>query len=190
MNPFLFAIPLVFLASSPSALASSRQVLFLEALGGSVDVVELNGGTLTSTTDEDQADFLRRVAVVLSDFTHKTGFEACSMVWSNGDSWAVRLTTNRAHIGCVNTNLKPAGDWTQTKNGIHSHPEKPGYRVNAADSVFLGGMVPVATRSYTESKTFSPRDYHAGSGWLVAHGRLLYQNGNGTAQDLGLFPQS
>lgn len=186
-------------ASSFSAVIRAAVLLFLfvgtahaerftvDALGGTLDVFEIPGGALTSAEGEDKITFLKRACVVLQAYTRKTGFEACSKIWTQGERLAVRATTNRAHAGCITTNLAPAGDdWTRDADSIHSHPLRPAYRTNEADALFQGYMVPVGTRSHTDGTDFSPRDFALGRGYLVdSEGRLLYQRGRNEVEDLG-----
>lgn len=159
----------------------------VDALGGTLDVFEVPGGALASAPDEDKTAFLKRAGAVLHTYTRNTGFEACAKIWTQSGRFAVRATSNRAHIGCVTTDLAPeSGEWARDADSIHSHPVVSYYRTNEADALFQGYAVPVGTKSHTDGADFSPRDFGLGRGYLVnSEGRLLHQSGRGTVVDLG-----
>lgn len=166
---------------------ASAAKLQVQALGGTLEVFEIPDGALTSVAGEDRATFLKRVGAALHDYTRSTGFEACTRIWTKGEFLAVRSTSNRAHVGCVTTDLAPSGDgWTADVDGIHSHPIHPYYRTNEADVLFQGHVAPVGVRAHTDGTNFSPRDFGSSRGYLVnSEGHLLHQHGRGTVQDLG-----
>lgn len=158
----------------------------VDALGGTFDVIEVPDGLFTSLPGEEKTSFLKRAGLVLHAYTRETGFEACSKIWTQGDRLAIRATTNRAHVGCITTDLSPGDGWARDADSIHSHPLRPDYRTNDADARFQGYVVPVGTRSHTDGAGFSPRDFALGRGYLVnSQGRLLYQRGQNAVDDLG-----
>lgn len=157
----------------------------VDALGGTFDVMEIPGGSLTSFPGEERTSFLKRAGAALHAYTRETGFEACSKIWTQGNRLGIRATTNRAHVGCITTDLSPGDGWTRDADSIHSHPLRPDYRTNDADARFQGYVVPVGTRSHTDGAGFSPRDFALGRGYLVnSQGRLLYQRGQNAVDDL------
>lgn len=134
---------------------------------------------MTSQAGEEKEAFLLRVASELQTYTANTGFEACGLVGvSTSDQFAVSITTNKSHIGCLPT-AKVEG-FVFSSESIHSHPQVTHYRVNQVDVVFLsaqGASVHVNMMDEIHPETFSKPDFAAGRGYLVTEGKLLYQYG-------------
>lgn len=179
---------LLVLSSVASVNAGNVRALDVPSLGITLSLEELE--SLSSLPDESKTDFLKRVGSFLQEYSDRTGFEACSKIWgaSDGTAWAVRITTNRAHNGCVTTNL-PVKGLAMTPESIHSHPPKNEYRANEADVAFVGNTgLRVKDKARTEGATFSPRDFALGRGYLVTRGRLLFHAGAHAVEDLGEIP--
>lgn len=136
---------------------------------------------MSSNAGEAKEDFLLRVGSFLQSYTAKTGYEACGLVGAaEGDKFAVAVTTNESHIGCLAT-AKVAG-FVVDKESIHSHPQILHYRVSQVDYVFLsvqnGNTAHLNQMDNIQAEnTFSATDYKTGRGYLVTNGKLLYQYG-------------
>lgn len=161
---------------------------------GQADLPVVSLGTWMSQAGEAKEDFLMRAGSVLQAFAAGSGYEACGTVWQkDGRSWAVPLTTNIAHAGCVATNLRlQEAGWSMTVDTIHVHPQQSSYSVNSADRLLLGmplsrGAARTAI-GHSEGDGFSNQDFLAGPGYVVAGGRLMHQHGRTTVRDLGEVP--
>ena len=159
----------------------------LEALPERVSAGELQGslpqvdlGLLRSLPGEAKLDFLKRVGSVLDTYTGQTGFEACGMIAQNAqaNAWAIRMTSNQAHIGCA---ANPVYPWAfyGTGESIHTHPRARSYRVNASDQTFRGYQHRLHSKQGTNPEHFSDIDLESASGYGVFFGRLLYHSRQG-----------
>lgn len=136
---------------------------------------------MTSEIGEEQEAFLLRVARELHTFTEETGFEACGRLTMNAESrYAVTLTTNNSHVGCLVTMEAPEG-YNYTPLHIHSHPHTRTVRLNKNDRVFLHNKMKANDR-YNIGNGYSETDIETGAGYLVTHNALMYQYGRGTAR--------
>ena len=110
---------------------------------------------------------------------------ACGMLQQaqDGSGWAVNLTTNGSQVACVQTHYELPG-YTETTEGIHSHPASHSVRLSRQDARLGRGMCGSHLR--VSPFSFSGPDYAAGPGWLVTpaeplrSAKLLYQSGKGT----------
>ncbi len=191
MNRFAktLSFTLVAFALSVLSVAHAGPLMRLDTpqLGIVVDIEDL--GVMTSAEGETKVDFLKRVGVVLDEFSARTGFEGCSKIWTDHDkAWGVHLTSAHAHNTCVITNLGVKG-MVMLKEGIHSHPPSDSYRVNETDRAFIlagaGTSVQVNDWARTDGATFSPQDFGLGPGYLVSRGQLLHQSGRRSIENLG-----
>lgn len=151
------------------------------------DLIQVGRGQTVPTVEIDEIvardgegfeQTVARAATVAAAFTRQRGFEACALVCTNGQGQAaMRLTTNFSQVGCL-TRREPAScpvGYEMTKETLHTHPELFQARANPVDSVFTGQR---RGRLLTISPhDFSDNDRRSGPGYLVAMGRLLYQNG-------------
>ena len=163
--------------------------------GGQGSVPLIGVGRVDSTPGESRVAFLKRVGLVLSDFTTATGFEACAAIGERaGDPqqpgrFVAPIVTNGSHLACT---PDPAwlGDVPDSGETIHSHPSESHreYRINAADKILIkitqGKTVRVGERmrhNHAHSAgPFSPSDRTAGPGWVVVDDELFHQDGKTT----------
>lgn len=155
------------------------------------DVKEIIG-----QVDESLESFVLRVAPELDSFTRQSGHEACGMIAQtpSGNQFGVRLITIKGAMTCsmLRSNV-PDGMRAQNVS-IHSHPHKRSVFPTAADVNYYaenpmvsGRMIKRGSPEKVGGAYFSQGDYQAGPGYLVAEGRLLYQEGVGTDRDLGVY---
>lgn len=168
-----------------SAVVHDVNALTLEeAYDKSFPVVEL--GYLDSHVGEEQTAFLLRVGKILHTFTDRTGHEACGAIMqsetiSNGSSeptYRVNLITNRSQVSCLRVIYKDIG-FTYTGKTIHSHPfnhtmDDHFIHANSIDQRMVGFTC--GRRLKIFDGDFSPLDLQNGGGYLVARGKLLYQD--------------
>ena len=138
-------------------------------------------GVYTSENGESERAFLLRIAPVLATYTHKTGWEACAMIATNGHGeFGVVLGSNHVHMGCLSGQAGIPDGMTLTGETLHSHPEKTTIMINHDDEIYerATGMKNLhQTEFHGSPKVFSIVDFSGGPGYLVASGKLLYQPG-------------
>lgn len=119
-----------------------------------------------------------RAAKLSAAFTRERGFEACALVCRNGQGeLGMKITTNFSQVGCLTRHEQascPVG-YSPTEETFHTHPETTQVRANPVDALFTGQRRGRALA--IQPHDFSDNDLHNGPGYLVAMGRLLYQNG-------------
>lgn len=156
--------------------------------GGTIKAYEL--AEFVSRPGEDKVAFLKRVGRFLQPFAFHSSFEACGRIWQSADgtAWAVPVMSLHAHFACSSTTIQPPGadqgKWTMTDETIHVHPFKNTMQANANDHA-LTGMIEGTTYQIFP-RHFSPGDYKAGAGYLVANEHLQYEREEGKVeQDFG-----
>lgn len=166
-------------AETTSTAASTAITLFYKELGAFV-----------STAGETKEAFVYRVARFASSYTFQTNWEVCGRIHerNDGNGWAVNITTNGSQMACVEMTYEIDG-YTASKDSIHTHPTSPSVLLSRQD-IHLGANGICGDRRRVISHTFSRNDYAAGAGYLVAPRggrkfRLMYQNGVGTAVNIG-----
>jgi hypothetical protein len=161
--------------ASSSHVAAHKKWLAPEKTGVANAFVQL--GVIDSAEGEKKNDYMMRVAGVLHAFTAQTNYEACGgiMKKEDGIGWRVRLITNRSHLGCVSMVFDEPG-YQVTYETIHSHPRNDTIiQANARDEMLRG--IHCGRKVAVDGFDFSPGDLENGSGYLVTHKHLLYQNG-------------
>lgn len=196
MSSFIFRGVLRFLfvlvVSCGDAIAAGSLKVSVGSLQSAIPVVMLE--EIRSVPGETREAFLLRVGSVLQSYTERTAFEGCGLIWEShdGTGWAVPLTSNEAHAGCVITSA-PAAGMRPTRESIHSHPAhgQETYRVSSVDRALLLGHAQLHAVRRSDGRTFSPTDLAGGPGYVVAEGRLLHHDGAGAAsiRDLGAVPR-
>lgn len=155
----------------------------LSRVGRGERVPRVEVATILPLQGEVPLDTIARAGRVAEDYTRHAGFEACAIVCQNeAGQAALRLTTNFSHVACTLRQEQascPAG-FAPTLESLHTHPFVSQVRANPVDAVFTGQRR--GRRIVVEPHGFSDQDYQAGPGYLVAMGRLLYQEGPGTAR--------
>lgn len=155
------------------------------------DVKEIVG-----QVDESLESFVMRVAPELDSFTRQSGYEACGMIAQtpSGNQFGVRLITIKGAMTCSMLRSNVPEGMRALKVSIHSHPHKRSVFPTAADVSYYaenpmvsGRMVKRGSPEKVGGAYFSQGDYRAGPGYLVAEGRLLYQEGVGTERDIGTY---
>jgi hypothetical protein len=138
---------------------------------------------VVGTAGDSLPDFLAATGHVLRLYSGTTGFEACGMVARGASgTYAVVLSTNHSHLGCViHHDLVPAG-FVATGASIHSHGKKGSFRVNAADRAFRGETDDGRSHYIAgqDLNHFSPADYAGGPGYLATETGVIHQNGENT----------
>lgn len=132
---------------------------------------------------ETPLDTIERAAKVAGDYTSAKGFEACATICKavnleGSVSVALRLHTNFSQIACRSKRTQdecPDG-YEATRETIHTHPEKETIWASAVDEALTG--IQRQRRMKVFPHDFSPRDLANGSGFLVTHRVLKYQNHN------------
>ena len=139
-------------------------------------------GTYESVDGEGLRVFLLRIAPVLAAYTHRTGWEACAAIASNGQGrYGVVIGSNHSQIGCLAGEAGVPGGMEDTGETLHSHPDRLQFRLTETDREFLiatGDIegAKIADYSVGLDNGFSRADVQT-PGYLVASGWLLYQPG-------------
>lgn len=132
---------------------------------------------LTTIRSSSREQAVWEAARYLNAFTKKTGKEGCGLIEEHsGGFFEIVLTTNYSQIAC-RTDRAPRAGYSTNGETIHSHPEKTEVRANPVDAVW--GNTRRGRLLMLAPDNFSKRDRTNGSGYLVAMGRLLYQNEQG-----------
>lgn len=130
-------------------------------------------------------DTIVRAGQIAESYTRHYGFEACALVCENSQGQAgLRLTTNFSHVACQLRDEQtscPAG-FSSTSKTLHTHPFAFDVRANPVDAVYTGQRR--GRRLEIHPHGFSQKDFHSGPGYLVAMGRLFYQEGLGTEREI------
>lgn len=144
---------------------------------------EIEGATvidLFSLAGESRDAFFIRAGYELLVFSHNTNYEACGRFavhrTKGEEQLAIRLWTNLAHKGCVVTLDAPPG-FVAVGEHIHSHPTKSPVIFNKNDVTLTKGRYTLGASVPLFINDFSPEDYAAGPGYLVADRKLQYQKG-------------
>lgn len=148
---------------------------------------------MVSVPGEGKVTFMKRVGQRLTAYAQHENVEFCARVASRyvpqtADSgytlYGVVITTNHAHLVCVDQDLVPDG-FTATGQTIHNHGLTPRFRANEADVALTGRQFRLNQVVGTRVQdAFSPQDLLA-AGYLATPTGLLYQDGQGHQRDLG-----
>lgn len=205
-RPSLLTAALLAWGISPAAPAHALQAPELGAVESQYDFKFNTGtavksargwvvGTMLSRQGQSKEDFVADVGRYLDAWTKQSGAEACAKLAQDDQSgqWGVMIVTQRSQISCIQGAsmlppfMKPTGE------SIHSHPHVQGAhgyvsvsRETARLAELLGSKLKVGQKlRLPEPEHFSPADIASGKGYLVTGGRLKFQDGVGTEQDLG-----
>lgn len=152
-------------------------------------------GEWTSLPGESEDTFVERVAIPLRAFTVAQGVEVCGLLMKQdqGGLWKLHVTTNLSQIRCDPVAFVEPG-YTTVNQSVHTHPNGDLLTATAADAA-LSTMAANLTRFFPEGCDFSPADYAAGPGYLIApnpnhspraHAHVLVQDGSpASRRDLG-----
>ncbi len=151
--------------------------------------------TMESKADENEVDFMKRVAQRLVAFGAETNHEACGMIGrkikmiSETDGvavYGVTLVTYGSHVFCYNNEkIMPAG-YTSIGKTIHCHGSKDAFQVNKVD--FAVGRADNRALSVfklhervigRDLNRFSEQDLLGAPGYLAAPNHLLYHDSTG-----------
>lgn len=123
-----------------------------------------------SNPGESKDDFLVRVATFMHGYSWSTGYESCGIIAEKDGAYSVVVGTSESPTYCDSQMIYTG--WASTGETIHSHP--------VTNGVLDGREVLI--------HTFSEGDYAAGPGYLVDHGKLIYQRGKGTESVVADIP--
>ena len=138
---------------------------------------------LTELRADTLKDLLTQAATYQREFTDRTGFEACGAIAQDDDGhMGIVITTNNAHMGCLNYHDRVPAGMRSTGLTIHTHGRDRTFRLNEADQLFVGIPRDHTARGYnTEAvNRFSDGDYKGGAGYLATDAGVIFQNGKGT----------
>lgn len=156
--------------------------------GERVPLVEVR--TVLPLDGESRIETIARAGAIAEGYTRQSGFEACALVCENAQGQVgLRLTTSFSQVACRMRHEQascPAG-FANTRTTLHSHPLVLEVRANPVDAVYAGQRR--GRRIEVHPHGFSDQDYRAGPGYLMAMGRLLYQEGPGTDREIRLPSQ-
>lgn len=139
---------------------------------------------------ESKQQFLIRVGAELNKFSTVTNYEGCGRLARHADgSYSIRLHTNLSHKGCIVLSSYVLADFEPINDLIHSHPVRSPVVFTKDDAVLAKGEAYAGMRVDVVTKTFSLQDYDIGAGWLVADGKLMWQNGKGTEKIIHTYTQ-
>lgn len=144
-------------------------------------------GQLIGEVGQSKDDFAKSVSLILTDFSEKTGFEACGYIATDGDRYGILITSSRSHVACVNYARSVPEGMFAIDQTIHSHSPVDRARPNHADrtlmghelSVVGGGMrQPTSVLNKQKIDMFSDMDIRSGPGYLaIPNGRAIHHNG-------------
>lgn len=144
--------------------------------------------TIIGNEGQSQDEFARSISHVLTDFSEKTGFEACGYIATDGEKYGIVITTSRSHLACVNYARAAPDGMIALNDTIHSHSPITRARPNAADKVLMGNEMsargggmrqPTSVLRGQLVDMFSDMDIKSGPGYLaVPHGKVIHQNGS------------
>lgn len=170
MKRFLFAIAFGLGLVSGFARANDVPTVKMEFIQ---QVVQNQG--------ESKSQFIDRVAVVLDKWIHDSKFEACGQLAANeAGNMSVVIVTVHAHGFCATPEGAVVEGYKWVGESIHVHPNYRWYTATDIDQAVVGAVP--GSRVVVDPRTFSDGDYKDGAGYLVTGGRVLYQNGRGTAK--------
>lgn len=144
-------------------------------------------GTFLSEPNEQLTPFLLRTAHVLQDYTAQTKHEACASIAFSETTkqWGIRLISIGSSLMCViNHQLVPEG-MQSVRLSIHSHPQGSSVRPSQFDVEASKGALSQVKPFPLSRRPFSAPDYASGPGYVVTLGRVYYQAGKGTEQNMG-----
>lgn len=145
---------------------------------------------LHQTKDETKEQFVVRVGRELLNFSTITNYEGCGgLAIKAADLHSVSLFTNLSHKGCVILSTNVMSDYKATAAHIHSHPVKGSVVFNRIDELFVRGKIEAGRVVDIKVEDFSENDYSIGPGWVVADGKLMWQNGKGTEKIIHTYTQ-
>lgn len=133
---------------------------------------------VASTEGESLEAFLTRIAPTLRAYSDATGFEACGVIASNGQTYSVTLGSSKSHLGCASYSNKVQEGYKATGETIHSHGTNKQFAINDADAFFLGGRPRVAYFAGQVLDQFSEVDYQT-PGYLATPTGIIHQAGKG-----------
>ena len=139
------------------------------------ELTELRAGSLN--------ELLAQAATFQRKFTDDTGFEACGAIATDdAGQFGIVVTTNNAHMGCLNYHDRVPAGMHSTGLTIHTHGRDRTFRLNEADQLFVGIPRDKTARGYNREAVnhFSAGDYKGGAGYLATDDGVLFQNGQGT----------
>ena len=177
------------LAGAVMALAASgveAQQQFRFNVGGS-SVVWSEIYRVESEAGESREAFMHRAGERMTEWTAGTNYEACAEICKavDSDRFVLPIGTLGAHTACATApDMCPAGT-VSTGENMHTHPHSR-YRPNAVDQAMAGMTGQNHNRSqkgaHGPRTGFSPADYSRPGYLAQPGGRLMYQNGVGTAK--------
>lgn len=171
-------------------IAAVMVFLVMSASAHAQAIVRMDMGEYFSEPNETLDAFMLRVAPVLDKFTAEKEWEACAAIGKtpDGQRYGFILTSSQAALGClVYTEALPAG-MVSANVSIHSHPGTrevyPGYMDRQI--MAMRGMKVVQAEMKNQGRSgFSPEDFDAGPGYLVAGGNVMFQEGRGSVRRVG-----
>lgn len=149
-------------------------------------------GVWTSVPGESEDAFVLRVAVPLRAFTVAQGVEVCGLLMKDAsDRWMIHVTTNLSQIRCDPVAFSVPG-FAPVGMSVHTHPNGNLLTATTEDAA-LAHLTANLDRFYPEGADFSPADYAAGPGYLIApnpntraKAHVLVQQGSpASRRDLG-----
>lgn len=145
----------------------------------------------SSKPGETMDQFALRVAPFLDAYTAENEVEACGRISVKPDGifW-VELGTIGASMVCALPVQKIQPGSTDTGVSIHSHPNPRKLRPTAVDVMLAraGRASPAMFKSVVKNNGrngFSTDDFAAGPGYVVAGGKVLFQEGPKTVREVG-----
>lgn len=152
--------------------------------------------TFYSNEGETLDEFALRMGVWFRNFTTTSSYEACAPIFASTEEpgrWAMPIYTNHSQIGCAMPKNQLIG-YSFTGQTIHSHPVGRQVTPNVHDRSFMQGQSTrflnnkLRQRRPVDARTFSRTDFASGPGYLVAHGKVLHQNGPKAVREVGVLP--
>ena len=182
MNRTVAAFVLAFASFAGSVSAHGPvETLDVPALGGALTYQHLS--TEVSAPGETLDAFVVRIAPVLRAYTRATGYEACGVLASDGERFAVVVGSNLSHAACGTSDTFVPSGFSPVGQTLHSHRTGGTYRANESDRTLMGGRVGANFKSSAPDE-FSPHDFHA-PGYLVGARGVWHQEGRRAVRRVG-----
>lgn len=141
-------------------------------------------GEFVSQDGEDKIAFLKRVGRVAWDYTKTRRVEVCAVVGvkqtEQGEVFGIRLKTDGVKAGCAMGSVDDRMEgFAWTGETFHTHPRDKHIFLRGKDKAWAehhSNQRLNADFLVNEPNGFSVDDFRT-PGYLVANGRLLFQNG-------------
>ena len=184
----IVSIVLVSLLSMAAACASAKPPAVKAGPASYVDRVQQK--------KETDQQFLLRSAMFARDYTGKTGYEICGVIYAGPRGHWVDLFTTHSQVTC--SFVRTVGAQVDrndplNEQTLHTHPPEAMVGLNEEDVRMINQKRRLFKKKVGTTMRFSPRqfseeDYASGHGYMVHVNEVWQQQGKGTARLVFTLP--